>query len=114
VLGQHTRVRTGTLSCIVASSPPVETLASSAWLALRLSLVNPACKRRISHKPPHAMGRSLTLPLLLLLLKADEDLKVNMGRVQGQLFLDCCMDEKPRLEQVLLGLLWAVSSYSLG
>jgi len=61
VLGQHTRVRTGTLSCIVASSLPVKTLASSAWLALRLSLVNPACKRRISLKPPHSMGRSLDL-----------------------------------------------------
>ena len=45
MLGQHTRVRTGTLSCIVASSPPVKTLASSAWPALRLSLVNPACKK---------------------------------------------------------------------
>jgi hypothetical protein len=61
MLGQHTRVRTATLGCIVASSPPVKTLTSSARLALRLSLVNPACKRRISHKPPHTMGRSLDL-----------------------------------------------------
>jgi hypothetical protein len=104
VLGQHIRVRTGTLGCIVASSLPIKTLASSAWLALRLSLVNPACKRRISHKPPHAMGRSLTLPLLLFLLKADEDLKVKMCRIPGQMLRHYCVGEKPRLEQVLLGL----------
>lgn len=59
MLGQHTRVRTGILNCIVASSPPVKTLTSSAWLALRLSLANPACKRQFSHKPPHSLGRSL-------------------------------------------------------
>jgi hypothetical protein len=43
-LGQYPRVRTSTLSGIIASSSPVKTLASSAWLAPRLSLVNPACK----------------------------------------------------------------------
>ena len=60
MLGQHTRVRTATLSCIVASSLPVKTLASSAWLALRLSLVNPACKGPALTSLPILWGGPLT------------------------------------------------------
>jgi hypothetical protein len=63
MLGQHLRVRTATLSCIVVSSLPVATLAFSAWLALRLSLVNPACQQRATDKPPVSDRRSLTLPI---------------------------------------------------
>src|SRR5713226_8841710 len=59
MLGQHTRVRAETLNRIVASSLSASTLASSNELALRLSLVNPACKGQVPHKPPVCDRRSL-------------------------------------------------------